>query len=133
MFSGMNKRKPPGWYMLPDDDPELEGVERTIVTSDGEIVELHPWVAMMRHNALVDRQQRRKSYCDRNNIDIERYTGCPDCEGTGWGFRGLACHCGQGRTRLILADREEQAITDRLRFKLKDPKWLTSDEDRSAK
>jgi hypothetical protein len=119
------RRKPQGWFSLSHDDPDMEGVETTITTSDGEMVDLHPWVAMQRHNARVDQMNRRIAYCRDNNIDIERYTGCPDCEGTGFGFRGLACHCGQGRTRLILAERQEEAITDNLRRHLMDPTWIT--------
>ncbi len=130
----MNRQpKPSGWFTLADDASEMEDVEREIVTSSGEIVTLVPWVALMRHNAIVDRENRRRAYCKRTGRDHETFTGCVDCMGTGFGFRNLACHCEQGTSVLREERKQDGIITARLQEKLQDPHWLTSDQDRSKK
>lgn len=122
--------KPSGWFTLAEDAPEMEGVAREIVTSDGEVVTLFPWVALMRHNAIVDRENRRLAYCKQTGRNPDEFTGCVDCNGTGYGFRNLACHCQQGRSVLKAEAKRDGIRSARLREKLQDKTWLTGDEDR---
>jgi hypothetical protein len=128
-----NRPKPSGWFALGDDDPDMEGVEREIVTSSGEIVTLAPWVALMRHNALIYRENRRLAYCKKTGRDPDEFTGCVDCNGTGYGFRQLACHCQQGRSVLREERKQDGMITALLGEKLGEKGWMTGNQDRSDK
>jgi hypothetical protein len=120
----MKRRGPmPGEFALTEEDLAPD-VEREIVTSSGEIISLHPWVAQFRHNALAEREERRLAYCEREGYDPATFRGCVDCGGTGYGFRKLPCHCSQGRSVMRFQAKIDDQITDELLTNLRDPKWI---------
>ena len=126
--------------LLLDDGPVYDVPEewRTVVTSDGEIVELHPDVAKLRMMHKLAYEQRRLAYCETHHKDPEtfgqRSHECVDCGGTGKAFaNNLPCHCPQSRSLIAWIAKQEDAVTNHLIEKLCDPKWLTSNQDRSEK
>jgi hypothetical protein len=106
--------KPPGWYAIGDEDVPPE-VEREIVTSDGEIVVLEPYVAWIRHVANREYAERHAAYCATYGYDPAR-VGCVDCEGTGKAYiNDQPCRCKDGARLMKWINQRDAARTEDLR------------------
>jgi hypothetical protein len=115
--------------LLEDDEPrDVPKEYRTVTTSTGEVVELHPDVAKLRMVHKLAYAERRVAYCEKHNRDPLIFRGCVDCGGTGKAYSNdLACHCEQGKRVLQWDKRADDANTARLLEKLKDKTWLTDE------
>jgi hypothetical protein len=110
----MKRRVYPGMFSLTETDLDdlYPQVERMLTTRAGEIIQLEPWVAVLRHIAQKNRAWRQQDH------------GCADCGQTGYDHTNhLPCHCDYGRQAITKQQQRDAEQTERLRDIVSTPGW----------